>query len=127
MLGSSSTTSNRASGALRLGLPDTVPPVARSDAVVMCTSVAAPTAVGLDATCELPERRPSAPLRRRPQKSCDELRCLRVGPMALAQLVRRDPGEVLGQQRPQPVPEAAVAQVEEVQEEVLALAVQADV
>src|SRR3954469_15768128 len=55
MLGSSSTTSSRASGAAAgdMGLPDTDPPVARADAVVMGSTVGATTALPLDATWEL--------------------------------------------------------------------------
>src|SRR5688572_3170458 len=120
MLGSSSTTSSLASGALRVGLLGTVPPEARTDAVVMAPRIMAPTAARLDATCEVPGRRPSAPLRRRLQETRDEFRCLRVRPVALAQLVRRDAGQVLAEQRAQPVAEQVVAQVEEVQQEVLA-------
>src|SRR5215213_4604748 len=55
MLGSSSTTSSRASGVRVRELPATVPPVVRAGAVVMWSSVTVPPGVGLDATCELPE------------------------------------------------------------------------
>src|SRR5687768_10526563 len=69
MLGSSSTTSSRASGVGRVvAVPATCPPVGRAGAVVMGPSLAAAAGVGLDATCELPERlsaggrhRPAAP------------------------------------------------------------------
>src|SRR6476619_2435561 len=61
MLGSSSTTSNRASGARVSGpgiavgeLPATVPPVTRAEAIVMARSVVVQAGVALDATCELP-------------------------------------------------------------------------
>src|SRR4051794_20801755 len=56
MFGSSSTTRRRASGAVlpAVGLPDTVPPVGRANAV-MDVTLTVPTAVSLDATCELPE------------------------------------------------------------------------
>ena len=56
MLGSSSTTSRRASGVLRLRSAGHVPPVARAGAVVWDPSVAAPAAAGLDATCETGRR-----------------------------------------------------------------------
>src|SRR3954447_6799924 len=58
MLGSSSTTRRRASGAGRpFGwLPVTAPPVGRADAVVMTTSVTPPASAVLNATCEEPER-----------------------------------------------------------------------
>src|SRR3712207_2313250 len=62
MLGSSSTTSSRASGVVpRAGrpgreLPDTSPPKG-ADAVVMAKRLGAPAAVALDATCESPGRR----------------------------------------------------------------------
>src|SRR5215213_7604865 len=57
MLGSSSTTSSRASGLVRPAgeLPATDPPVARAETIVMAMSVAPQTGAALDATCELAE------------------------------------------------------------------------
>src|SRR3954447_7175463 len=57
MFGSSSTTSNRASGTGRVpGVlfwgPDTAPPIGRADAVVMTPTLAAPPSALLNATCE---------------------------------------------------------------------------
>src|SRR3954471_18564988 len=126
MFGSSSTTSSRASGLVSWEvpwdwLPDTEPPVARADAVVMRTTVGAGAALPLDATWELPGSRSTRGRHRAaaaPVADGVVLRAAQSPPRPQVGTygahrggLRRDPGEEVrrgvGRQRPDGVGEKA--------------------